>query len=80
MVDKKPNRVDSAGVVHAYEGGFTGISLNNKPLMCCEVFDQGDGTYAVQFTERMRNRVMYFIIDDSTPTDLPVTCLGCLGR
>ena len=80
MVDKKPNRVDSHGIVHAYEGIITGVTLNNKPLMRCEVFDQGEGVYAVQLTWRAVNGVTYFLVDDSTPTDLVVTCLGCLGR
>lgn len=80
MVDRKPNRVDSHGVVHSYADAVSPITLNNKQLMRCEIVDQGEGVYAVHLTWRMVNAVTYFIVDDSKPTDLDVTCIGCLGR
>ncbi len=80
MVDKQPNRIDSRGVVHSYADVISPITLNNKPLMSCEIVDQGEGVYAVHFTWRADDSVTYFIVDDSRPTSLDVTCLSCLGR
>lgn len=79
-VDKKPNRIDSQGIVHTYADVISDLTLNNKALMRCEIDNQGEGIYAIHFTWRAANTVSYFLVDDSTPTDAPVTCVDCLGR